>query len=172
MAILTSLINWLSTKRINQIDHFRKYPVETQHETIFKLLAKAAATEWGIKHKYYSITTIREYQDRIPVQTYENIIPYVDRLRKGESDLLWPGEIKWFAKSSGTTSARSKFIPMSSEALEDCHYRAGKDVLLLYSLLNPETGIFSGKSLTLGGSHKIDQFSNDSLYGDLSAILI
>jgi hypothetical protein len=172
MAILTSLINWLSTKRINQIDHFRKYPVETQHETIFKLLAKAAATEWGIKHKYSSITTIREYQDRIPVQTYENIIPYVDRLRKGESDLLWPGEIKWFAKSSGTTSARSKFIPMSSEALEDCHYRAGKDVLLLYSLLNPETGIFSGKSLTLGGSHKIDQFSKDSLYGDLSAILI
>ena len=172
MAILTSIVNWLNTKRINQIDHFRKYPVETQKETIFKLLAKAAATEWGQKYKYSSITTIREYQERIPVQTYEDIIPYVDRLRKGESDLLWPGEIKWYAKSSGTTSNRSKFIPMSSEALEDCHYRAGKDVLLLYTLLNPETGIFSGKSLTLGGSHKIDQFSNDSLYGDLSAILI
>lgn len=172
MAILTSIVNWLSSKRINQIDQFRKYPVETQKETIFKLLAKAAATEWGQKYKYSSITTIREYQERIPVQTYEDIIPYVDRLRKGESDLLWPGEIKWYAKSSGTTSTRSKFIPMSSEALEDCHYRAGKDVLLLYSLLNPETGIFSGKSLTLGGSHKIDQFSNDSLYGDLSAILI
>ena len=172
MAILTSLINWLSTKRINQIDHFRKYPVETQHETIFKLLAKAASTEWGQKNKYSTITSIKEYQNRIPVQTYEDIIPYVERLRKGESDLLWPGEIKWFAKSSGTTSTKSKFIPMSSDALEECHYRAGKDVLLLYSILHPETGILSGKSLTLGGSHKIDQFSNDSLYGDLSAILI
>ena len=79
MAILTSIVNWLSTKRINQIDHFRKYPVETQKETIFKLLAKAAATEWGQKYKYSSITTIREYQERIPVQTYEDIIPYVDR---------------------------------------------------------------------------------------------
>jgi len=172
MAILTSLINWLSTKRINQIDHFRKYPVETQQETIFKLLAKAASTEWGQKNKYSTITSIKEYQNRIPVQTYEDIIPYVERLRKGESDLLWPGEIKWFAKSSGTTSTKSKFIPMSSDALEECHYRAGKDVLLLYSILHPETGILSGKSLTLGGSHKIDQFSNDSLYGDLSAILI
>ena len=108
MAILTSLINWLSTKRINQIDHFRKYPVETQQETIFKLLAKAASTEWGQKNKYSTITSIKEYQNRIPVQTYEDIIPYVERLRKGESDLLWPGEIKWFAKSSGTTSTKSK----------------------------------------------------------------
>ena len=115
---------------------------------------------------------IREYQSRFPVQTYEDIIPYVERLRKGEANLLWPGEIKWFAKSSGTTSEKSKFIPMSRESLEDCHYRAGKDILIIYSIQRPDTRIFSGKSLTLGGSHKINQFSNDSLYGDLSAILI
>ncbi len=99
-------------------------------------------------------------------------MPYVERLRKGEANLLWPGEIKWFAKSSGTTSSKSKFIPMSREALEDCHYRAAKDILAIYTHLYPSTGIFKGKSLTLGGSHRINQFSNDSLYGDLSAILI
>jgi hypothetical protein len=172
MAIIPSIINWLNTKRINQIELFKKYPFETQQETLYQLLAKASSTEWGKKFNYSTITSIREYQSRLPVQTYEDIIPYVERLRKGETNLLWPGEIKWFAKSSGTTSTKSKFIPMSREALEDCHYRAGKDILILYTLLNPETRIFSGKSLTLGGSHKINQFSNDSLYGDLSAILI
>ena len=172
MAIIPSIVNWLNTKRINQIELFKKYPFETQHETLYQLLAKAASTEWGEKYNYSSISSVKEYQSRIPVQTYEDIIPYVERLRKGETNLLWPGEIKWFAKSSGTTAAKSKFIPMSREALEDCHYRAGKDILIIYSHNRPETRIFSGKSLTLGGSHKINQFSNDSLYGDLSAILI
>ena len=172
MAIIPSIVSWLNSKRIDQIELFKKYPVETQQETIYKLLAKAATTEWGIKYNYSSITTVSEYQKRVPVQTYDDLIPYVERLRKGESNLLWPGEIKWFAKSSGTTSTRSKFIPMSTDALEHCHYRAAKDILIIYTMLHPETGIFSGKSLTLGGSHKIDHFSNDLLYGDLSAILI
>lgn len=172
MSIIPSIISWLNTKRINQIDLFRKYPIETQQETIYKLLAKAANTEWGRKYHYSSIKSVAEFQNRFPVQTYEDIIPYVERLRKGEGNLLWPGEIRWFAKSSGTTSTKSKFIPISSDALEHCHYRAAKDIMIIYAMLHPETGIFSGKSLTLGGSHKIDQYSNDSLYGDLSAILI
>jgi hypothetical protein len=172
MAIIPSIINWLNIKRISQIEIFKKYPFETQQETLYKLLAKAANTEWGKKFRYASIVSIKEYQSRFPVQTYEDLIPYVERLRKGEANLLWPGEIKWFAKSSGTTSTKSKFIPMSREALEDCHYRAAKDILVIYTMLRPETRIFSGKSLTLGGSHRINQFSNDSLYGDLSAILI
>ena len=172
MAIIPSIINWLNAKRIHQIEIFRQYPFETQQETLYQLLAKAAKTEWGRKYGYSSIVTIREYQSRFPVQTYEDILPYVERLRLGESNLLWPGEIKWFAKSSGTTSTKSKFIPMSREALEDCHYRAAKDILVLYTMQRPDTRIFSGKSLTLGGSHRMNQFSNDSLYGDLSAILI
>ena len=172
MAIIPSIINWLNVKRINQIELFKKYPHETQKETLYKLLAKAASTEWGTKYNYSSISSIKEYQSRIPIQTYEEIIPYVERLKRGEMNLLWPGEIKWFSKSSGTTSTKSKFIPMSRESLEDCHYRAGKDILIIYSMQRPDTRIFSGKSLTLGGSHKINQFSNDSLYGDLSAILI
>jgi hypothetical protein len=172
MAIIPSIINWLNIKRIDQIELFKKYPCETQQENLYKILAKAASTEWGKKYDYSTITSIKEFQSRLPIQTYEEIIPYVERLRKGETNLLWPGETKWFAKSSVTTSAKSKFIPMSSEALEDCHYRAAKDILILYTLQQPETKIFSGKSLTLGGSHKMNQFSNDSLYGDLSAILI
>ncbi len=172
MPIIPSIINWVNAKRINQIELFKNYPHETQKETLYRLLAKAASTEWGMKYNYSSITSIKEYQSRFPVRTYEDLIPYVERLRKGEANLLWPGEVKWFAKSSGTTSSKSKFIPMSREALEECHYRAGKDILIIYTLQHPETGIFSGKSLTLGGSHKINQFSNDSLYGDLSAILI
>jgi len=172
MTIIPSIINWLNVKRIDQIELFKKYPCETQKETLYKLLAKGSSSEWGIKYNYSSIKSIKDYQSRFPVQTYEDIIPYVERLRKGESNLLWPGEIKWFAKSSGTTSTKSKFIPMTREALEDCHYRAGKDILIIYSMQRPNTRIFSGKSLTLGGSHKINQFSNDSLYGDLSAILI
>jgi hypothetical protein len=172
MAIIPSIVNWLNVKRINQIELFKKNPFETQQKTLFELLVKAASTEWGKKYDYSSITSIREYQSRFPVQTYEDIIPYVERLRKGETNLLWPGEIKWFAKSSGTTSTKSKFIPMSCEALEDCHFRAGKDILIIYTMHRPDTRIFSGKSLTLGGSHKMNQFSNDSLFGDLSAILI
>jgi GH3 auxin-responsive promoter len=172
MAIIPSIVNWLNIKRINQIEIFKKYPVETQQETLYKLLAKAAKTEWGEKFNFSTIASIKDYQSRFPIQTYNDIIPYVERLRKGETNLLWPGEIKWFAKSSGTTSTKSKFIPMSREALEDCHYRAAKDILVIYAMQRPDTRIFSGKSLTLGGSHRMNQFSNDSLYGDLSAILI
>ncbi|MBK7625741.1 MAG: GH3 auxin-responsive promoter family protein [Bacteroidales bacterium] len=172
MSIIPSIVNWLNKKRIDQIELFKKYPVETQQEALYKLLARAASTEWGKKYNYSSITSVRDYQSRFPVQTYEDLIPYVERLRKGENNLLWPGEIKWFAKSSGTTSSKSKFIPMSAEALEDCHYRAGKDILIIYTMQYPDTKIFSGKSLTLGGSHRINQFNSDSLYGDLSAILI
>ena len=172
MAIIPSIINWLNVKRLSQIELFKKYPVETQQETLDHLLSKSASTEWGKKFSYSSIDSIKDYQSRVPVQTYEDMVPYVERLRKGESNLLWPGEIRWFAKSSGTTSTKSKFIPMSREALEDCHYRAAKDILAIYTSNKPNTGIFSGKCLTLGGSHQINQFSTDSLYGDLSAILI
>ena len=106
------------------------------------------------------------------LKSYEDVKPYIERLRKGEKNLLWPGEIKWFAKSSGTTNDKSKYIPVSKECLEDCHYRGGRDVLVLYMQNYPESRIFNGKGLTLGGSHKIDNHNNQSYTGDLSAILI
>jgi len=148
------------------------YPHEVQQETFLKLITQAKDTNWGIEHSYAKIESVKDYQDAVRIQTYEDLEPYVERLRKGEKDLLWPGEVKWFAKSSGTTSSKSKFIPVTREALEDCHFRGGKDVLAIYTSMNPESKIFTGKGLTLGGSHRINNFSNDSLYGDLSAILI
>jgi hypothetical protein len=172
MPIIPSIINWLYNKRLNQIDLFRRNPYETQEEVLFNLLAKASQTEWGRKFDFNTIDTIDRFRLRLPVQSYEDIAPVVERMRKGESNIMWPGEIKWFAKSSGTTDNKSKFIPVSREALEDCHFRGGKDILAIYSSLFTETGIFKGKGLTLGGSHQINNFSNDSLYGDLSAILI
>jgi len=172
MPLLTSIINWLNVKRVHQLDLIRRYPAEVQQETFQKLIAKAADTEWGKKYHYGSINTISEFQRRVPLQTYDEVKVYINRLRQGEQNLLWPGEIKWFAKSSGTTNDKSKFLPVSKESLEECHFKGGKDVLAVYCQNNPETRIFSGKGLTLGGSHKIDNYSTQSYYGDLSAILI
>ena len=172
MPILPSIINWLYTKRLDQIELFRKYPFETQKEVLFTILARASQTEWGRKYDFNSIESADKFRQRIPVQTYEDFAPVVERMRNGESNIAWPGEIKWFAKSSGTTDTKSKFIPISQESLEECHFRGGKDILAIYSSINSETGLFKGKGLTLGGSHRVNSFSNDSLYGDLSAILI
>jgi hypothetical protein len=172
MAIIPSIFKWLNHKRLGQIDLFKKFPVETQQEVLYQLLTKSANTEWGRRFGYSSISTAREYQSRVPVQSYEDLIPYVDRLKKGEVNLLWPGEVKWFAKSSGTTSTKSKFIPVTRESLEDCHYRGAKDILAVYYQNRPESRIFSGKGLILGGSLRVNNLNNDSIYGDLSAILI
>lgn len=137
-----------------------------------KLVDQAARTTWGVQFGFDSIATIEDFQKRVPVSTYEDLIPYINRLRDGEQNLLWPTEIKWFAKSSGTTSDKSKFIPVSNEALEDCHFRGGKDVIAIYTRERPENGILKGKALTLGGSAKVNKFSNQSYYGDLSAVII
>ncbi len=172
MPLIPSIVRWFNTRRLNQIELFKKYPAEIQQETLFNILKPAERTEWGRKYDYKSITSVKEYQARVPVHTYEELLPYIERLQRGEKDLLWPGGIKWFAKSSGTTSTKSKFIPMTRESLEECHYRGAKDVLAIYTRNNPETRIFTGKSLTLGGSHAVSQLNAGSLYGDLSAILI
>ncbi len=159
-------------KRHYQIELFKKYPFDVQQETLLKLIKRAKDTEWGKQYDYKLIGNIDDFQKRVPLQDYDTIKGYVKRLRDGEKNLLWPGEIKWFAKSSGTTSDKSKFIPVSKEALEDCHFRGGKDILAIYTENFPDSKMFSGKTLGLGGTHQINNFSNDSYYGDLSAILI
>ncbi len=172
MALLNSAIKWINYKRNYQIELYREHPFEIQHETLLNLLYRADDTVWGRKYNYDEIHTVGEFKKTVPLQTYDDIKPWVDRLRDGETDLLWPGEVKWFAKSSGTTSDKSKFIPVTKNALEDCHLRGPKDVLAIYTKNFPETNVLRGKTLTLGGSHKINNFSNNSYYGDLSAILI
>jgi hypothetical protein len=149
-----------------------KYPVDVQQEVFSKLIEQALRTTWGIQYGYDSISSIKEFQSRVPISTYEDIKPYINRLRDGEQNLLWPTEIKWFAKSSGTTSDKSKFIPVSQEALEDCHFRGGKDVIAFYTKQRPDHGILKGKGLTLGGSAEVNKFSNQSYFGDLSAVII
>ena len=172
MPFLNSILGWFNTKRLYQIDLFRKYPAEVQFDTLMGLLEKAKDTEYGRLYGFDSIKSFEEFQMRIPILDYEGFKPYIDRLRQGEENLLWPNEIKWFAKSSGTTQNKSKFIPVSFDALEDCHFRGGRDIIAIYTDFHPNNNLLSGKGLTLGGSHQIDNFSMKSYYGDLSAILI
>ncbi len=172
MPLINSVINWINVRRIYQIELYRDHAHEIQDEALFSLLDSAKDTEWGKHWNFSSISTVKEFKDNLPVQTYESIKPYVDRLREGEKDLLWPGSVKWFAKSSGTTSDKSKFIPVTKESLEKCHLRGPKDVFALYLRNNPDSKVLLGKTLTLGGSHRVNNFNNNSYYGDLSAILI
>lgn len=172
MSVLNSVIAWFMKKRIHQIELFMKYPHEVQDEVRRKLLYSARNTIWGSQYGYAEIRTAEEFRKRVPVSTYEDLQPWIDRIMRGEQYVLWSSEVKWFAKSSGTTNDRSKFIPVTQEALEDCHYKAGKDLLSLYCNLYPDTMIFSGKGLTIGGSHQISQLNNESYYGDLSAVLM
>ncbi len=150
---------------------FKKHPNEVQNELLMDLLSKAQNTEIG---KIYGFSEIKNYDTfsvRVPVQSYEDLEATFERCRQGESNIIWPNPISMFAKSSGTTSSKSKFIPVSQEALEDCHYAASKDLLCIYLNNNPDSKLFTGKSLRLGGSKEIYQDKGTS-YGDLSALLI
>lgn len=172
MPLLNSVIKWINIKRIYQIQLYREHPIEIQNEALFSLINEAKNTEYGKAYNFKDIATVSDFQQALPIQGYNDIKHYVDRIRNGEKDILWPGEVKWFAKSSGTTSDKSKFIPVTKESLEDCHLRGPKDVFAQYIQNFPETKVLKGKTLTLGGSHRINNFSNNSFYGDLSAILI
>lgn len=157
---------------MHQIELFVKYPYDVQDEWFQNLISSAQHTEWGKTHGYASIYTQDQFKERVPIQNYDTLKPYIERMLVGEQNVLWPSEIKWFAKSSGTTSDRSKFIPVSEESLEECHFKGGKDLLTMYCDNRPDTKIFTGKCLVLGGSHQINQLNADSCYGDLSAVLI
>ena len=172
MAIVNSIINWINYKRIYEIDLYREHAREIQEEVLFNLLNTAKSTEWGEKYDYTNTKSWETYKENVPVSCYETIEPLINRMVQGERNVLWPGSMKWFAKSSGTTNAKSKFIPVSKESLDDCHFRGGKDVLAIYYRNYPEASLLSGKSLTLGGSHQMSNMSNNAYYGDLSAIMI
>ena len=171
IPLFNSIASWFLKKRIHQIELFKKYPLEVQQEQLHQLINAATKTEFGITHDFSSIKNYEDFKNRVPLRTYEDMEPHIQRCREGEQNLFWPTPIKWFAKSSGTTNAKSKFIPVSSEALEDCHYKGGKDMLSIYYNNNPDSQLLAGKNLRLGGSSEIYQ-NNNSYFGDLSAIMI
>src|SRR5690606_13552192 len=171
IPLVNSIASWMLKKRFHQIETFLNNPNEVQLELLYGLLRAARSTEIGKQYDFDSIESYATFAQRIPVSTYEEIEPMIERSRRGENNILWPTQIKWFAKSSGTTNAKSKFIPVSTEALEDCHYEASKDLLCLYLHNNPESQLFSGKGLRLGGSKELYK-ENGTVFGDLSAILI
>ena len=172
MPVINSIISMFSTKRLAQIDFFKENPIQVQRDTLVELLRRAADTEYGLKYDFDSILTAEQYRERLPIIHYEELAPYSERLMNGEQNLLWPEPITWFAKSSGTTAAKSKFIPVSKESLESCHFRGGKDVISIFNKLYPDAQVFNGKTLALGGSSEISKTNNNCRYGDLSAILI
>ncbi|MDG4716837.1 GH3 auxin-responsive promoter family protein [Winogradskyella marincola] len=171
IPIVNSIASWFLKKRFHQIDLFLKYPNEVQNELLFSLLKFAKDTEIGKQYDFASIKAYKEFTERLPVVSYEDVQPLIERSRQGEQNIFWPRPIKWFAKSSGTTNSKSKFIPVSTESLEDCHYAASKDLLCMYLNNNENAQLFTGKSLRLGGSKELYK-ENGTVFGDLSAILI
>jgi hypothetical protein len=171
LQIINSFATWILKKRIHQMELFLKYPHEVQDELLFSLIKSAENTQIGRKYDFSSMKNYTTFSERIPVSTYEELEPLIELTRKGEQNVFWHSNIKWFAKSSGTTNAKSKFIPVSSEALENCHYKASKDLLCLFLNNNEDSQLFTGKSLHLGGSKQLYE-DNNTFFGDLSAILI
>lgn len=172
MSLFSSFVSWYFRKRWSELEYAMHNAAEVQQKTLMQLLDDAQNTEWGKKYDYRSITSYEEYSNRVPIGDYETIKPYIERTMKGEQNLLWKSDIRWFAKSSGTTSDKSKFIPVSFEGLDNCHYQGGRDTLTIYCNQYPDTEIFSGKGLVIGGSHKVSSFTENSFYGDLSAVMM
>tara|TARA_B110000858_G_scaffold101527_1_gene116634 strand:+ start:459 stop:1967 length:1509 start_codon:yes stop_codon:yes gene_type:complete len=171
IPIINTVASWLLKKRLHQIEFFLKYPIEVQEELLMGLVDFAKDTEIGKSFDFRSIKNYSDLAARVPITNYEGMEHLIDQARRGTANLFWPTPIKWFAKSSGTTNAKSKFIPVSQESLEDCHYKSSKDLLSIYLNNNENSQLFTGKSLRLGGSKELYE-SHGSVFGDLSAILI
>jgi len=172
IPLVNSIYRWLSFRSISRICQSTENPFDTQKQVLFSLLKKARHTEIGKEFDFSNITSIRKFQERVPIRDYDKLKSYIDRMRTGQKDVLWPGEMRWFAKSSGTTDTKSKFLPVSRQALKENHFRAGRDMFTYFIKEFPENELFKGKCLTLGGSHQIDHIGGSQSVGDLSAILI
>ena len=167
-----TIFSWIIKKRIDQIEHFINNPIETQKDVWDSLLDKAKNTEIGNEYKFSTISGYRGFKNNIPLHTYEDLFPYIQKSIEGNENILWPGKIQWFSKSSGTTNDKSKLIPVTQEAIQDCHYKGGKDLLSIYYHNNPGAKLFSGKHLILGGNTAVNKLNEDSYFGDLSAIIV
>lgn len=172
MRIISPAISRLARLRLARIERFMEFPLESQHHVFHDLLSQGQYTGFGKKYRFDKIFKVADYKRQVPIQDYESLKPYIQRIMEGEQNLLWNTPIRWFAKSSGTTSDKSKFIPVSQESLNDCHYRSGRDVFTLYYHNFPESDLLTGKALVIGGSHQVNQLNDTSYYGDLSAVML
>ena len=172
MMNLTPFIKPVTNSRVKQIDKYATAAEELQRDVLRRLVNEATGTEWGIRHRYSDIRQYEQFAKLVGIQDYESLKGDIDRMRHGEKDVLWKGCCRWFAKSSGTTNDKSKFIPVTSSGLKRVHYKGGFDVVATYLANNPKSRLLSGKALILGGSHSPNYNLQDSLVGDLSAILI
>ena len=174
MIIFNNIVKTLIKRRYKEIDQFLKHPLEAQDKIFQELIYKAKSTEFGQKHDFKFLKTKKEFCDSTPIFTYEEIYPYIQRVLQGESNVLWPGKPQYFSKSSGTTNDRSKFIPVTLESLEECHYKGGRDMLAFYFRNSPKSRLFTGKTLAIGGSIFQNHFNPDSVtyYGDVSAVIM
>jgi hypothetical protein len=172
MKLLSPAISSLARMRFWRIDGWKNNPVDAQREVLQDLVTSAQYTEFGRKYNFSKLFNVKTYKQEVPIHEYDDMKGYINRIMNGEQNILWNTPIHWFAKSSGTTSEKSKFIPLSEESLQDCHYKAAKDVLTLYYAFNPNSELLTGKGLVIGGSHTIHQVNADTQYGDLSAVLL
>ncbi len=172
MSIISPALKGIMKLRQSAIDNFVLNPIDTQLQVFNDLIGSAQFTEFGKKYDFDKINSIKDFKSQVPINDYDTLKPYIHRILEGEQNILWPSPISWFAKSSGTTSDKSKFIPISKESLDDNHYKAGKDVLALYLKQYPQSNVISGKCLVIGGSHQINQLNAESFYGDLSAVML
>ena len=167
-----TIFSWIIKKRIEQIQQFTKNPIDTQKSVWDSLLDKAKLTQIGREHGFADIASYHDFKKNTPLRTYEDLFPYIQKSIAGQENILWPGKTQWFSKSSGTTDAKSKFIPVTQEAIQDCHYKGGKDLLSIYYHNNPSARLFSGKHLILGGNTSVNKLNEASYFGDLSAIIV
>lgn len=172
IGLINNIISWYMKQRIPQVEQFVQQPERAQEEVFQYLLSMAKHTEFGKRYDFASIDTVQQFKERIPISTYADIKPDIERLINGEQNVLWPTEVKWFAKSSGTTADKSKFIPVSQEALDDCHFKAGRDVMALYCHNNPNNGVFTGRGIIMGGSTQVNKLNDNAHFGDVSAVLM
>lgn len=172
MSLLSPAISSLARMRLWRIEAWKNNPLDAQREVLQDLVTSAQYTEFGRKYNFSQLFNVKAFKQAVPIHEYEDMKPYIERIMQGEQNILWNTPIYWFAKSSGTTSDKSKFIPISDESLQDGHYKASKDVLSLYYQFNPDSALLTGKGLVIGGSHNINPMNTDAQYGDLSAVLL
>ncbi len=171
MKLLSTAISHIARLRRWRINLWEQGPIAAQREVLQDLVTHGQYSEFGRKYGMNQLSTTKDFKKAVPIHTYEDIKPYVERLMQGEQYLLWNTPVSWFAKSSGTTSDKSKFIPITNESLNDCHYKASKDVLTMYYNNSPNSDLLTGKGLLIGGSHQISPLNDEAQFGDLSAVL-